>query len=125
MGEVYLAFDTSLRRQVAIKLLPAAFTENKARLSRFEREAYAASSLNHPNILTIYEIGQQDGSHFIATEYIEGQSVRQRMAASRMELREVLALRAKSLTRFQQPTTLGSCTVTSSPRTSWYDATVM
>jgi serine/threonine protein kinase len=89
MGEVYLAFDTSLRRQVAIKLLPAAFTENKNRLSRFEREAYAASSLNHPNILTIYEIGQQDGRHFIATEYIEGQSLRQRMATSGMELREV------------------------------------
>ncbi len=92
MGEVYLAFDPNLRRQVAIKLLPAAFTENKGRLSRFEREAYAASSLNHPNILTIYEIGQHDGSHFIATEYIEGQSLRQRMSTSRMELREVLGI---------------------------------
>lgn len=92
MGEVYLALDTSLRRQVAIKLLPAAFTENKARLSRFEREAYAASSLNHPNILTIHEIGHQDGSHFIATEYIEGQSLRQRTATSGMELREVLGI---------------------------------
>jgi eukaryotic-like serine/threonine-protein kinase len=60
--------------------------------SRFEREAYAASSLNHPNILTIYEIGQHDGSHFIATEYIEGQSLRQRMSTSRMELREVLGI---------------------------------
>lgn len=52
MGEVYLAQDTQLRRQVAIKLLPAEFTQNKVRLSRFEREAYAASSLNHPNIQT-------------------------------------------------------------------------
>src|SRR5712691_586698 len=69
MGEVYLAYDTQLRRQVAIKLLPTEFTQNKARLSRFEREAYAASSLNHPNILTIHEIGEQDGHHFIATEY--------------------------------------------------------
>src|ERR1051325_2045057 len=90
MGEVYLAFDPTLRRQVALKLLPIEFTENKVRLSRFEREAYAASSLNHPNILTIYEIGQQDGWHFIATEYIEGESLRQHMARSRLELREVL-----------------------------------
>jgi serine/threonine protein kinase/Flp pilus assembly protein TadD len=90
MGEVYLAYDTQLRRQVALKLLPAEFTQNKDRLSRFEREAYAASSLNHPNILTIHEIGAQDGHHFIATEYVEGESIRQRMSQVRMELREVL-----------------------------------
>src|SRR5213594_3474866 len=90
MGEVYLGYDTSLRRQVAIKLLPAEFTQNKARLSRFEREAYAASSLNHPYILTIYEIGEQDGQHFIATEYIEGESLRQHMSRTRMEPREIL-----------------------------------
>ena len=90
MGEVYLAYDTSLRRQVALKLLPAEYTQDSVRLSRFEREAYAASSLNHPNILTIYEIGQQDGCHFIATEYIEGESLRQHISRSRMELREVL-----------------------------------
>jgi len=90
MGEVYLAYDSSLRRQVAVKLLPAEFTQNKLRLSRFEREAYAASSLIHPNILTIHEIGQQEGHHFIATEYIEGESLRHHMARTRMELREVL-----------------------------------
>src|SRR5438093_13457069 len=87
MGEVYLAYDTSLRRQVAIKLLPAEFTQNKVRLSRFEREAYAASGLNHPNILTIHEIGEQEGHHFIATEYVEGESLRQRIARAPMELR--------------------------------------
>ena len=90
MGEVYLAYDSSLRRQVAIKLLPAEFTQNKVRLGRFEREAYAASSLNHPNILTIHEIGEQEGHHFIATEYVEGESLRQRIARAPMELREVL-----------------------------------
>lgn len=92
MGEVYLAYDSRLRRQVAIKLLPVEFTENKLRLSRFEREAYAASSLNHPNILTIYEIGQQNGHHFIATEYVEGESLRQRLSRGHIELRGTLAI---------------------------------
>jgi eukaryotic-like serine/threonine-protein kinase len=92
MGEVYLAFDPTLRRQVAIKLLPAEFTQNKVRLSRFEREAYSASSLNHPNIMTIHEIGMQDGSHFIAAEYIDGKSLRQQMAGHSMDLREVLGI---------------------------------
>ncbi len=92
MGQVYLAYDSRLRRQVAIKLLPAEFTENKLRLSRFEREAYAASSLNHPNILTIHEIGEQDGHHFIATEYVEGESVRQRITRGHLELKETLAI---------------------------------
>jgi eukaryotic-like serine/threonine-protein kinase len=92
MGEVYLAFDPTLRRQVALKLLPSQFTENKLRLSRFEREAYAASSLNHPNILTIHEIGQQGGSHFIATEYVEGKSLRQHMSGPTMDLRETLGI---------------------------------
>lgn len=91
MGEVYLAFDPTLRRQVALKLLPTEFTENKVRLSRFEREAYAASSLNHPNILTIYEIGHQDGHHFISTEFIDGKSLRQQMA-QRLDLREILGI---------------------------------
>jgi len=92
MGEVYLAYDVRLRRQVAIKLLPVAFTENKVRLARFEREAYAASSLNHPNLLTIYEIGEEDGHHFIATEYVEGESLRQRLSRSPLELKETLAI---------------------------------
>ena len=90
MGGVYLAYDTRLRRQVAIKLLPGEFTQNKVLLSHFEREAYAASSLNHPNILTIHEIGSDDGHHFIATEYVEGESLRQHMSRTGMELRGVL-----------------------------------
>ncbi|HSE21804.1 MAG TPA: protein kinase [Pyrinomonadaceae bacterium] len=92
MGEVYLAYDSRLRRQVAIKLLPLEFTENRVRLSRFEREAFAASSLNHPNILTIHEIGQQNDHHFIATEYVEGESLRQRLRRKPFELRESLAI---------------------------------
>ena len=90
MGEVYLAEDTQLHRKVAIKLLPADFIANRDLLMRFEREAYAASSLNHPNILTVYEIGEQDGDHFIATEYVEGESLRQHRSRAPMELREIL-----------------------------------
>jgi serine/threonine protein kinase/Tfp pilus assembly protein PilF len=90
MGEVYLAQDTQLRRQVAIKVLTAEFTQNAERLHRFEHESYAASSLNHPNILTIHEIGSHEQLHYIATEYIDGESLRDRLHHSRMQLREVL-----------------------------------
>ena len=90
MGEVYLAQDTTLRRPVAIKLLPSDFTHDDERLHRFEREAHAASSLNHPNILTIHEVGAEDGTHFIAAEYVEGESLRRRLARARMGLREAL-----------------------------------
>jgi serine/threonine protein kinase/Flp pilus assembly protein TadD len=90
MGEVYLAHDATLRRSVAIKLVPGDLAEDKDRFRRLEQEAYAASSLNHPNILTIHEVGVQDGIHFIATEFIDGESLRQRMAQGRVELREIL-----------------------------------
>jgi serine/threonine protein kinase len=90
MGEVYLAQDTNLRRSVAIKLLPAEFTASTDRLRRFEREAFAASSLNHPNILTIHEVGAENGHHFIATEFIDGESLRQHIENSPVDLREVL-----------------------------------
>ena len=90
MGTVWLAKDTRLGRKVAVKLLPPHFTEDAERLRRFEREARAASSLNHPNILTIYEIGEDDGRHFIATEFIEGETLRERMAGAPMEVGEAL-----------------------------------
>src|SRR6185295_15338578 len=80
MGEVYLAQDTQLRRPVALKLLPTSFTQDEDRLRRFEQEAYAASALNHPNILTIYEIGQIDSTRFIAMEYVEGETLRHHLS---------------------------------------------
>src|SRR3989442_10244092 len=83
MGEVYLAQDPRLDRKIALKLLSAYSTKDTARLRRFEQEARSASSLNHPNILTIYEIGQADGLHFIATEFIEGVTLRERMTGFR------------------------------------------
>ncbi len=86
MGEVYLAEDLQLKRQVALKLLPAALTQNQERLRRFEQEALAASSLNHPNIITIHEIGKAEGLNFIVTEFIKGQTLRELMGSARMEL---------------------------------------
>ncbi len=90
MGEVYLAEDLKLGRQVAVKVLNHELTDNPEHLRRFEREARAASALNHPNILTVYEIGEADGAHFIATEFIEGESLSQRMNRGAMKLAEVL-----------------------------------
>jgi eukaryotic-like serine/threonine-protein kinase len=79
MGEVYLAEDTQLGRKLALKLLPAQLTADADRLRRFKQEARAASALNHPNIITIFEIGQEGSTHYIATEFIDGQTLRQQM----------------------------------------------
>jgi len=84
MGEVYLAEDTKLGRKVALKLLPAEFTQDAERVRRFEQEARAASALNHPNILTIFEIGEANGARYIATEYIDGQTLRERLNGDRL-----------------------------------------
>ncbi|MEP6921820.1 MAG: WD40 repeat domain-containing serine/threonine protein kinase, partial [bacterium] len=80
MGEVYLAQDTRLGRRIALKLLPPEFTNDKDRLRRFQQEARAASALNHPNILTVYEIEQNADVHYIATEFIDGLTLRQQMS---------------------------------------------
>src|SRR5205807_2152147 len=90
MGDVYLAEDVRLGRKVAVKILPAGFTRDNERVRRFQQEARSASALNHPNILTIFEIGQIDARHVIATEFIEGETLRQRMVRSHMEINEVL-----------------------------------
>ena len=90
MGEVYLAQDSKLGRKVALKLLPEEFTRREDLVRRFALEAKAASGLNHPNIVTVYEIGQTGSSEYIATEYIEGETLRQHFARGRMSLRDVL-----------------------------------
>lgn len=90
MGEVYLAEDTRLGRKVALKILPAEVTRDEERVRRFEREARAASALNHPNILTIYEIGQAEAGHFIATEFVEGSTLRDLLSAGKIELKKLL-----------------------------------
>src|SRR5687767_15340765 len=91
MGEVWLAEDTRLGRKVALKLLPAEFTADAERVRRFAQEARAASALNHPNIITIYEIGEIANTHCIATEYVEGETLRQQMdGGRRMKPRKAL-----------------------------------
>jgi serine/threonine protein kinase/tetratricopeptide (TPR) repeat protein len=92
MGEVFLAEDTKLGRKVALKLLDEELTKNRDRLNRFDQEAYAASALNHPNILTIYEMGDEGGRHFIATEFIDGITLRKRLGGAPMDLAEVLEI---------------------------------
>jgi serine/threonine protein kinase/Tfp pilus assembly protein PilF len=90
MGEVYLAQDTRLGRHVALKRLPAEFTLDTERVLRFEQEARAASALNHPNIITIHEIRQIEGVHFIVTEFIEGETLRPQMAGTGLRLLEAI-----------------------------------
>src|SRR5438128_5351076 len=90
MGEVYLAQDTKLDRKVALKVLPAEVAANQERMRRFVQEAKAASALNHPNIITIHEIDQTDSGHFIATEFIDGETLREHMRMARMKLSDVL-----------------------------------
>ena len=90
MGEIYLAQDTRLGRRVALKLLPTQFTCDDDRVHRFEQEARAASALNHPNIITNYEIGHANEIHFIAAEFVEGQTINQRLALGRIKLSEAL-----------------------------------
>jgi serine/threonine protein kinase/Tfp pilus assembly protein PilF len=88
MGQVYLALDTRLGRRVALKLLPSSYTHDVERVRRFEQEARAASALNHPNIVTIHEIGQADSLHFIAIEFVDGETLRDRMTNRQMSVGE-------------------------------------
>src|SRR6478735_1858909 len=90
MGEVYLATDITAGRKAALKLLPLRFTGDAERLKRFQREAHAVVGLNHPNILTVYEIGEDHSTHYIASELIEGETLRQRLMRGRMQLSEAV-----------------------------------
>src|SRR5688572_7915642 len=90
MGEVYLAHDTQLRRPVALKLLPTQFVQDESRLGRFRQEAYAVAGLSHPNIAHIYEIGSDDGAHFIAMEFVDGETLRPKIHRDKTTLSRLL-----------------------------------
>ena len=92
MGEVFLAHDTKLDRKVALKILPKEFAEDADRMNRFVREAKSASALNHPNIITIYEIGESDGTHFIATEFIDGKTLSDFAKANPLNIKSALEI---------------------------------
>jgi len=90
MGEVYRARDTRLGREVAVKVLPASFSQDSDRLRRFEQEARAASALNHPNILTIHDIGSSDGAPYVVSELLEGETLRERMSGTQLPVRRAV-----------------------------------
>src|SRR5438477_11432952 len=92
MGEVYRARDTRLLREVALKVLPVSFTNDPDRLRRFEQEARAVAALNHPNIVSVHDVGTADGIHYIVSELLEGETLRQRISPSGMPARKAIEL---------------------------------
>ena len=108
MGEVYRARDPRLGRDVAIKVLPSAFSADVDRLHRFEQEARAAAALNHPNILAVFDIGTEAGAPFIVSELLEGETLRERSMRARSRSARRLSWRCRSRAASRRRTTKGS-----------------
>ena len=123
MGEVYRARDTRLGREVAVKVLSDEFSADTDRRTRFEQEARAASALNHPNIVTIYEIGGSDSTIYIAMELVEGKTLREVLPGRRCRSAGSWTSASRWRTASRRRTRPASSTGTSSPRTSWCPAT--
>src|SRR5688572_20632587 len=102
MGEVYLAQDRKLDRQVALKILPPEFANDSDRMNRFVREAKSASALNHPNIITIHEIGNIDGTHFITSEYVQGDTLHNRLRQGSLDLKTSLDIAIQVASRSEE-----------------------
>jgi len=118
MGEVYLAHDTKLDRKVALKILPEEVASNRDRMERFIREAKSAAALSHPNIAQIFEIGEHDGTNFIAMEFVEGVTLREKIHRERTDLRKLLRYLQHVAEGLAKLMPRASCIVISSPTTS-------
>ena len=118
MGEVYRAVDTRLKRQVAVKVLPASVASDPERLLRFQREAEVLASLNHPHIAAIHGLEEGDGVRAIVMELVEGEDLAARIARGPVPLDDALGSPARSPALSRPPTSKGSCIATSSPPTS-------
>ena len=124
MGDVWLATETRLGRSVAVKVLPADLTRDPSRVQRFEQEARAASALNHPNVCTIFALGEtSEGQQYIAMEYVEGETLRRRLTTSRPSVREAIDIAIQVAAALTWRTRPGSPTATSSRRTSCFGLT--
>ena len=108
MGEVYLAEDRRLGRKVALKVLPAFFTRNEERVQRFKQEARAASALNHPNVATIYEIGEADQTIYIAMEYVEGLTLAAKISEQQLEAAQIIEIAAQVADALNEAHTRGT-----------------
>jgi serine/threonine protein kinase len=118
MGEVYRAKDTRLDRTVAIKVLPSQFSADADRRQRFEREARAVSSLNHPHICALYDVGEQDGTVFLVMEHLEGQTLAERLEKGPLPTDQVLRYGTEIADALDKAHRQASSIATSSPATS-------
>ena len=123
MGEVFRARDLRLERDVALKVLPEAFAHDAERLRRFRQEARAAGSLNHPNIVAVYDIGESDGATYVITELLEGGTLRDRLTGARFRRAKRSNMRCRWREVWLRPTLRASRIATSSPRISSSPAT--
>jgi len=118
MGEVYLARDPTIGRDVAIKVLRSAFSGDPDRLARFEQEAQAVGALNHPNILSIYDVAACDGSPYVVCELLEGETLRERMGGTALPVRKAVEYAVQIAADWRPHTRKGSSTAISSRKMS-------